>query len=137
MTWAMIPLSPLMNKESLRDEILMFLESVRQDTLCSLCVTLILSFPCLRAEALQRAGVETGIQVKDVDSCLRRNDKNGEVSRTGIHWSGYPPYRLQLKVAKKRIVVNGLKQMRVEKRFYTTRYFLTISSFFQISSMIP
>ena len=81
--------------------------------------------------------VETGIQVKDVDSCLRRNDKNGEVSRTGIHWSGYPPYRLQLKVAKKRMVVNGLKQMRVEKRFYTTRYFLTISSFFQISSMTP
>ena len=39
-----------------------------------------MSFPCLRAVALQRAGVKTGIQVirirKYLDSCLRRNDEN-------------------------------------------------------------
>jgi hypothetical protein len=41
-----------------------------------------LSFPCLRARALQRAGVQTGIQIypyenrepKNMDSCFRRND---------------------------------------------------------------
>ena len=68
--------------------------------------------------------METGIQVIDVDSCLRRNDKNGEVSRTGIYWSGGPPYRLQLTVAKKRMVVNGLKQMRVEKKDLHDEVFL-------------
>jgi hypothetical protein len=44
---------------------------------------LILSFPCLRAEALQRAGVQTGIQAKDykdMDSCFCRNDKESEVT---------------------------------------------------------
>ena len=44
---------------------------------------LILLFPCLCAEALQRAGVQTGIQAKDykdMDSCFCRNDKESEVT---------------------------------------------------------